>query len=252
MNDVNGSTDMEPEVSGETLADSPSENNSSTEDSTFVPDDSSSEDVNTPSGNDDVEETDKPVGIKGQNRFQKLSEENRKLSRREEYEQAKINARNSVQQRPIMGQPIMAPGYNPLAAQLELQKIELEDMREQREFDQAVRSHPELDESSPDYDRDLHDITWNIRATEGLTYAQAAAKAKAWRDGQVNKIASKVRAEAEAGIESKTGNSTKSQRRTAVSGTQEADQVKSAHERFRSTGSVEDLAAYKAMRRRNG
>lgn len=248
MNDELGSNQEEFR---EPLADSPSESENitdSTEDNLSDSDESSREDNNTPSGNQDEEDSEKPVGAKGLNRFQKLANEKRELSLREKEEQARRNPQGMPGG--YLPTPAMPPApYNPFAAQMAMTQRDLQIMKEEREFDQAARSFPELDQGSQDYDPDFHDMVWNIKRSEpGVSYGDAAKRVK----NLLAKREAKIREKVETRIEEKSANSRQGgQTRTQPVGNSKTNSVKEAWAKFQATGKVEDYARYSALKKQN-
>lgn len=208
-------------------------------------DDTSSEDNNTPSENTGTGEAEgeKPVGLKGQQRFQKLANENRQLSQRETFEQSRESRMQQLEQ--VGAGQQTEPNLDPYAAQMILNRAELARMKEERELEKASRKHPELNADSDEYDKDFHDAVWNIRRSEGITYDEAAFKQKRL----IEKYTSKAASRAETEIAEKSTNSARPQQRTRVASSSKAAAVQSAYDKFKSSGDPEDWVAYQRAKR---
>jgi hypothetical protein len=137
------------------------------------------------------------------------------------------------------------PGYSPELARLNIIEAEqvlnrAENLRvqDQMKYDQAANKHPELDKTSPHYDRNFADLTYHIvQGNPELNYDQAAAQLKA-REGLAQKKAS-IKAEEQVGI--KQANSADPATRSP-SGHQTAEELayQRKAEKFQKSGKLAD------------
>lgn len=212
---------------------------------------SSGEDNKAQAGSANQEgEGEKPVGQKGQERFAKLANENRQLSRRQQIEQRRDAILKGNYGQPSQAAPqVPAPNNSPqnpnpglqpnlAASQAILARAEVQRMNDERELEKAAKKHPELDVDSDSYDSEFHDHVWDLKMAEGLSYSEAADKFKKI----VSKYSQKAIERENIVNEEKSANSNQGgQRRTPVAETTQSSNLKAARERFNKTGSWEDL-----------
>ena len=227
----------------------------STQDSTEDRSDSS---VESNDNIDDASQDDsgeKAVGLKGQQRFSKLANENSKLSRRQEFEQRRdaILEQGGVSQQSQAGgyqdQGNANTGFNPLASQVILARADLQSMKDERELEKAAKVHPELDVDSEDYDKAFHDHVWDIAHTEGVTLKEAADQYKQ----SLKKFVQRELAKRDVISEEKSASSNQGgQKRTKSASSSASSELQAARERFNKTGNWEDLQKIRKLEYETG
>jgi len=233
---MSNDTSVNSELEGATnSAESQTAESETTTDTVSEATETSSEDVNTPEAEDTGDLGKQALSdVKAQksiNRVQELANraknaeaELQRLKQMQQYQYAQMAQQRSQGN---VADPV-------LQEQILLQEQRLRRMEESQAFSEAERSFPELDRTSPQYNKDFDDLVYNTYRAEGISPKQAAGKvAKLLKIGQ-SKAASQLEAN---NLKKVAASSTSAQRSK-----QEYDEgYNEARNKLRKSGKLDDL-----------
>lgn len=165
---------------------------------------SSSEDVNTQTGEGEVDLEKQALG---QVKTDKAANRVQELANRAKAAEAELMQLKQIQQQSQMQYPQNAyQELNPLLSNVVMQEIKLRSLESKMQFQEAEKAYPELDKSSPEYSIDFDDAVYNAVQQEGLSPMEAARKVSRLTKVIESKVAARMqRSEAQKVINSTGG-----------------------------------------------